>query len=111
MPIYEYQCTACGAELEQVQKITDEPLKECPSCGGQLKKLISSTTFVLKGTGWYVTDYASKDRQTSMASEKPQSGDEKSDKKPEQTSSETASSESKSETVKPESTTKEPAGV
>lgn len=63
MPIYEYRCEACGAQHEIVQKITDEPLTVCPSCSGQMKKLISSTSFVLKGTGWYVTDFASKDKK------------------------------------------------
>lgn len=63
MPIYEYRCEACGAQHEIVQKITDEPLSVCPSCSGKMKKMVSSTSFVLKGTGWYVTDYASKDRK------------------------------------------------
>ncbi|MBF0457784.1 MAG: zinc ribbon domain-containing protein [Nitrospirae bacterium] len=71
MPVYEYKCDRCDVILEKVQKITDEPLKECSECGGPLRKLISSTSFVLKGNGWYVTDYPSKDRQHSMTSEKP----------------------------------------
>ncbi|MCE5312894.1 MAG: zinc ribbon domain-containing protein [Nitrospiraceae bacterium] len=64
MPIYEYSCEACGAHHEITQKITDEPLSVCPSCKGTLKKMISSTSFVLKGTGWYATDYASKDKKS-----------------------------------------------
>jgi putative FmdB family regulatory protein len=60
MPVYEYQCQQCGKELEVTQRITDESLKICPSCGGALQKLISNTSFILKGTGWYVTDYARK---------------------------------------------------
>ncbi|MDX9714465.1 MAG: zinc ribbon domain-containing protein [Dissulfurispiraceae bacterium] len=63
MPIYEYVCEDCGMEHEIVQKITDEPLSVCPVCAGAMKKKISSTSFVLKGTGWYVTDYASKDKK------------------------------------------------
>lgn len=59
MPIYEYRCTACGKQLEIMQKHSDEPLTVCPDCGGDMKKLISNTSFVLKGTGWYKTDYAS----------------------------------------------------
>ncbi|MGD0828179.1 MAG: zinc ribbon domain-containing protein [Desulfobaccales bacterium] len=57
MPIYEYQCAACGQVLEKSQKFSEEPLKTCPACGGALSKLISSCAFHLKGNGWYVTDY------------------------------------------------------
>ena len=60
MPIYEYECTACGNVTEAWQKFSESPLKTCDACGGRLKKIISQTTFHLKGTGWYVTDYASK---------------------------------------------------
>lgn len=60
MPIYEYRCQSCGKEMEFMQKITDEPIKTCPGCGGKLEKLISNTSFILKGTGWYATDYARK---------------------------------------------------
>ena len=62
MPIYEYECTKCGHQTEVLQKFSDEPLTECEICHGKLKKLISHNTFHLKGTGWYVTDYASKNR-------------------------------------------------
>jgi putative FmdB family regulatory protein len=57
MPIYEYECAACGRVVERWQKISDEPLTSCPACGGGLSKLISSCSFHLKGGGWYVTDY------------------------------------------------------
>jgi putative FmdB family regulatory protein len=60
MPIYEYRCTACGKDFEKMQKITDSPLQDCPFCQGKVRKLISNTSFHLKGTGWYVTDYAKK---------------------------------------------------
>ena len=60
MPIYEYGCDACGKVLEVIQKFSDEPLRTCPDCSGQLTKLISRTSFQFKGTGWYVTDYARK---------------------------------------------------
>jgi putative FmdB family regulatory protein len=59
MPIYEYQCQKCGP-FETTQRITDKPLRKCPTCKGKVKKLISNTSFQLKGTGWYVTDYARK---------------------------------------------------
>ena len=58
MPIYEYQCQACEAELEALQKMSDEPLVECPSCHKpELKKKISAAAFRLKGGGWYETDF------------------------------------------------------
>ncbi len=57
MPIYEYECEECGTQVEILQKISDQPIVECESCDGKLKKLISQSTFHLKGTGWYVTDY------------------------------------------------------
>lgn len=59
MPIYEYHCDKCG-DFEVTQRITEDPLKKCPTCRGKVRKLISSTSFMLKGTGWYVTDYARK---------------------------------------------------
>ena len=63
MPIYEYQCGGCGHQLEALQKFSDAPLTQCPECGKDtLKKLISSTSFQLKGTGWYVTDIRDKDK-------------------------------------------------
>jgi len=60
MPIYEYRCTVCGADTEVLQRIHDKPLKTCTHCGGGLEKLISRSSFQLKGAGWYVTDYARK---------------------------------------------------
>jgi putative FmdB family regulatory protein len=60
MPIYEYQCAACDYYLEVMQKISDGPLKKCPSCGrSRLKRLISAPVFRLKGSGWYETDFKS----------------------------------------------------
>ena len=58
MPIYEYQCDQCGRIDEALQKISDRPLTTCAHCAGKLKRLISHSAFHLKGTGWYVTDYA-----------------------------------------------------
>ena len=57
MPIYEYQCEECEIKFEMLQKITAEPLKECPECNGPVHKLVSSTSFILKGGGWYATEY------------------------------------------------------
>ena len=58
MPIYEYQCAACGRVVEKWQKFSEDPLTSCPACGGSLSKLISNCSFHLKGSGWYVTDYS-----------------------------------------------------
>lgn len=57
MPVYEYQCKECGHVEEAFQKISEPPLDTCPQCKGRLKKLISQSSFHLKGSGWYVTDY------------------------------------------------------
>ncbi len=56
MPIYEYNCSECGV-FEVTQRITEDPLDTCPTCEGEVRKLISNTSFQLKGTGWYITDY------------------------------------------------------
>ncbi len=57
MPLYEYRCDACGDTIEVIQKFSDRPLHKCPKCSGRLRKLISRTSFHLKGGGWYVHDY------------------------------------------------------
>lgn len=58
MPIYEYQCKACGHKLEKLQRISDSPLTDCPSCDApELNKLVSAAAFRLKGSGWYETDF------------------------------------------------------
>ncbi len=64
MPIYEYQCESCGHELEALQKLSDDPLRDCPSCNkSTLRKLISAAGFRLKGGGWYETDFKSGKRR------------------------------------------------
>ena len=60
MPIYEYVCQKCGHHLEVMQKMSDKPLSKCPECKGKLEKIFSQTSFQLKGSGWYVSDYANK---------------------------------------------------
>lgn len=58
MPIYEYQCESCGHQMEKLQKMSDDPLKDCPECNeSSLRKLVSAAAFKLKGTGWYETDF------------------------------------------------------
>jgi putative FmdB family regulatory protein len=70
MPIYEYACTECGAIEEAIQNFSDKPLSACKKCSGHLQKLISQSSFHLKGTGWYVTDYAGKNNNAVSASKK-----------------------------------------
>src|SRR5262245_30687538 len=60
MPIYEYHCSKCG-NFEAMQKMSDKTLTQCPTCRRKVTKLISATSFQLKGSGWYITDYARKD--------------------------------------------------
>ena len=76
MPIYEYQCEACGYKLEKLQKISDDPLKVCPSCGAsKLSKLVSAAAFRLKGGGWYETDFKTSGRRNVSDSEKSKTTD------------------------------------
>jgi putative FmdB family regulatory protein len=77
MPIYEYECRKCQAHTEVMQKVTDKPLTKCRKCGGRLEKQWSSTSFQLKGSGWYVTDYAGKKTETKEESKKPDAKEEK----------------------------------
>ena len=98
MAIYEYRCEHCGV-FEEMQRITDPPLARCPKCRKKVQRLISSTSFQLKGTGWYVTDYArsgggeKKDaKDTDGGSKSEAKSDTKSDAKAD------AKSEGKSET-------------
>jgi len=60
MPIYEFECRKCKAHIEVFQKVNDKPPAKCRKCGGKLEKMVSASAFQFKGTGWYVTDYASK---------------------------------------------------
>lgn len=80
MPIYEYQCHSCGHRLEVMQKISDQPLQQCPQCGTlKLQKCISAPNFHLKGTGWYVTDFRNKNNESNKAT-KQDTGTEQSSK-------------------------------
>lgn len=71
MPIYEYECKKCNKIIEHIQKMSDPNLETCPECGGEVQKLISHSSFHLKGNGWYVTDYAGKNAGNQAASEAP----------------------------------------
>lgn len=81
MPLYEYECTQCGQIEEALLKFSDKPLKKCRTCSGSLRKLISNSSFHLKGTGWYVTDYAKKSK-TDASSKGKEKQSKTSDSKP-----------------------------
>ena len=74
MPLYEYRCSKCEKKIEVIRKFSDPPLTEHEGCGGTLEQLLSAPAFQLKGTGWYVTDYAKKPSATASSS----NGDSKS---------------------------------
>ena len=84
MPTYQYACTSCGEELEAVQKFSDEPLTECPACGGRLRKVFSPVGVVFKGSGFYKTD--------SRGTGKKKSSDSKSEDKPAASGSDSSTS-------------------
>jgi len=81
MPIYEYECTECGHRLETIQKVTEAPLADCPTCGkiAALKRLISAAGFHLKGGGWYATDFKNSGKKSESKSDTDKS-DTKGDK-------------------------------
>ncbi len=92
MPIYEYECTKCGNIEEALQKFSDKPLTKCKLCKGKLTKLVSPSTFHLKGSGWYVTDYANKSKKSAKSASK-----SKAAKGSESKSSDSASTASKTD--------------
>jgi|SRR3954462_2092912 putative FmdB family regulatory protein len=124
MPLYEYQCDACGHRFEKIQKFSDPLIDECPKCGErQVHKLVSSPAIQFKGTGWYITDYAKKntvdgakgeskdgdakgaDSKTSDANSSAKADGKTGDSKPtESKGSESKSAETKASDAKPVST-------
>ena len=94
MPLYEYECDACGKRFEKIQKFSDPPAEVCVHCGqGPVRKLLSSPAFQFKGSGWYVTDYArsSKDSKASKESkESKETADSKGTKEAKDSKSDTA---------------------
>lgn len=95
MPIYEYECDKCGHKVEAFQKITDAPIVECERCHSQMKKLISQSTFHLKGTGWYVTDYASKKTHGPGASNETKAASDNKDSSPKKVEAKASSDKAK----------------
>ena len=83
MPIYEYECDKCGAHLEVLQKMGDKPLTKCTKCRGKVRKTVSRSSFQLKGSGWYMTDYSSKGgKKSESVKAKSESSESKSESKP-----------------------------
>ena len=82
MPTYDYRCDRCERTFEVRQRISDEPLTTCDRCGGPIRRLLSAAPFILKGGGWYVTDYPSAGRKKGMEAEKKSSGDPASERGP-----------------------------
>jgi putative FmdB family regulatory protein len=93
VPIYEYECEKCGVIEEVFQKISDKPLRKCGHCAGNVHKLISQSSFHLKGTGWYVTDYAGKKSKPSAPAKAEKASDTSTDTTPKASSTESAKSD------------------
>lgn len=114
MPLYEYACPSCGT-FEVIQKFSDAALTECPKCAAAVEKLLSAPAFHLKGSGWYITDYARKGQSEAKADEsksaegKPAASDSKSDSKSESKSE--SRSESKSDSKSESKTESKPAAT
>lgn len=100
MPLYEYQCEACGHRFEVIQKYSDAPVESCQKCGERVRKLLSSPAIQFKGSGWYITDYAraGKTDGASPSSEKGPSDGATSDSKTTSESKNDATTEAKTET-------------
>jgi putative FmdB family regulatory protein len=112
MPIYEYQCKSCKKVTEKMQKFSDAPLTNCPECKGELEKLLSLTSFSLKGTGWYATDYKKSsapktEKSTPSAAPATDSNSSTSPTTPAQVKSTSDSSNSKAETKSTSSPSKD----
>jgi len=118
MPLYEYQCDACGHRFETIRKFSDAPLESCPKCGGALRKLQAAPAIQFKGSGWYITDYAKKDSPPAGTTDKTDKADKPDSGSKDPAGSNTASktetagqSDAKAETaVKPSATEKKGVG-
>jgi putative FmdB family regulatory protein len=109
MPLYEYECDACGRRFEVIQKMSAPVVETCPTCGGHVHKLQSAPAFQFKGSGWYVTDYAKKDQpaaktdgdsKTAKAGDKGEKGTDTTKSAPTTESSSTSTSSADSSTPK-----------
>jgi putative FmdB family regulatory protein len=103
MPLYEYECDACGHRFEVIQKFSDPPVNKCPNCAGPVHKLIASPAIQFKGSGWYITDYARKD---SARAGKTGESKDSSSAEPSTSSDKTASTNAGSSSATPATTPK-----
>ena len=92
MPTYDYRCDRCERTFEVRQRISEAPLTTCDRCGGPIRRLLSAAPFILKGGGWYVTDYPSAGRKKGMEAEKKSSDDAASEPAPTTTGTDAAAS-------------------
>ena len=99
MPIYEYTCKKCG-NFEVMQRITEDPLKKCPTCSSKVTKLISQSAFHLKGSGWYMTDYGKNGANNSSNNKTEETTASSSDAKESKSTESKSSSESASSSSK-----------
>ena len=104
MPLYEYECEACGNRFERIQKFSDPPVDACPACSGAVRKLLSSPAIQFKGSGWYITDYAKKGASGDGAGAKESSKDSKDSGKKDAASSSSDSSSTSASSSAPSTT-------
>jgi putative FmdB family regulatory protein len=99
MPLYEYECDACGKRFEKIQKFSDPPADVCVHCGkGPLRKLLSSPAIQFKGSGWYITDYAKKSSSGASKEAKESKDSKESKETKESKDSKSATTDTKSAT-------------
>ncbi len=108
MPIYEYNCDKCGT-FEVMQRITESPLKKCPKCKSKVERILSRSSFILKGSGWYATDYANKGSSTASSASSETNGSSQS-KSSESSSTSSSSSSSSSSSTSSTKASDKPAG-
>jgi putative FmdB family regulatory protein len=111
MPLYEYECSACGHHFEVIRKFSDPPEEKCPKCGGAVRKLQSAPAFQFKGTGWYVTDYAKSGQSESKEGKEGAGADAKKDTATEASSKSESSSSGSSTTSTSSSSTPAASGT
>ena len=100
MPLYEYQCQECGLRFERRQSFSDEPVKTCPDCGGQVDRLIQAAGIIFKGSGFYVTDHRSKS-PTAVAGSRKDDGENAAEKPPSEKAAKNESASAKTSSSEP----------
>jgi putative FmdB family regulatory protein len=100
MPLYEYECESCAHRFERIQKFSDPLVDTCPSCGGPVRKLLSSPAIQFKGSGWYITDYPKKGSDSGGGAKKDSPAESTSDSSASSASTSTTDSTKKSNAKK-----------